>query len=123
MIEERRYTVEQANRVLPELIQLLAQLQEAVGLATSEVARLAPLAGHNGGGSWASEILTAGQRAQERFSRLQSAGILLRDLETGLVDFPAQMDGQPVYLCWRLGEETVGFWHSRDRGFSARRPL
>ncbi len=123
MTAEPDFTVEQANRLLPELRLLLVRLREEIGLTTVEARRLKPLAGHNGGGGWASRILTAGQQAQEDFQLLRSMGILLRDLETGLVDFPAHVDGQPAFLCWRLGEPRVGYWHPRDRGFSSRQPL
>jgi hypothetical protein len=47
----------------------------------------------------------------------------LRDIATGLVDFPAELEGGPAYLCWRLGEETVGHWHRPDEGFAGRHPL
>jgi len=49
--------------------------------------------------------------------------IVLRDLDRGLVDFPSLRDGEEVLLCWRLGEEEIGFWHSLHEGFSGRRPL
>ena len=123
MTAEPDFTVEQANRLLPELRLLLVRLREEIGLTTVEARRLKPLAGHKGGGGWASRILTAGQQAQEDFQVLRSMGILLRDLETGLVDFPAHVDGKPAFLCWRLGEPRVGYWHPRDCGFSSRQPL
>ena len=50
-------------------------------------------------------------------------GLLLRDIETGLVDFPAVIDGQAAYLCWRLGEPRVAYFHLADDGFQGRRPL
>jgi hypothetical protein len=123
MAGDPEFTLEQANRLLPELRQLLLQLKADVGSTTAEADRLQPLSGHNGGGGWASRILTAGQRAQARLLRLRSMGILLRDLDTGLVDFPSRVEGQPAFLCWRLGEASVSYWHPRDRGFSSRRPL
>jgi len=55
--------------------------------------------------------------------RLFGAGIILRDAETGLIDFPSERDGQEIFLCWRLGEERVGFWHGPESGFTGRRPL
>lgn len=123
MTGEPDFTVDQANRLLPELRRLLSQLREEIGLTTVEAHRLKPLAGHNGGGGWASRILVAGQRAQANYLLLRSMGILLRDLDTGLVDFPAHLEGEPAFLCWRLGEDAVRYWHPRDRGFSSRRPL
>jgi hypothetical protein len=56
-------------------------------------------------------------------ARIHEAGGLVKDLDEGLVDFPAQRDGEEVLLCWRLGEEEIGFWHGLDEGFSGRRPL
>ena len=56
-------------------------------------------------------------------ARIEGMGITLRDIADGLVDFPALVNGRQVWLCWKRGEETVGFWHSIDTGFSSRQPL
>ena len=50
-------------------------------------------------------------------------GALVKDLDEGLVDFPAQREGEEVLLCWRLGEDEISFWHGLEEGFSGRRPL
>lgn len=122
---ERLYTAAQANRLLPLLRQLLAAVRIELGLATdpSVSARLRTHADHNGGGIDASAMLHAGRQLERRMALLERRGILLRDAESGLFDFPAELRGEPVYLCWRLGEPEVGFWHPRDSGFSDRRPL
>ncbi len=54
---------------------------------------------------------------------LDERGIVLRDIPTGLLDFPALVSGRQAWLCWRLGEDRVGFWHDADEGFVGRRPL
>lgn len=54
---------------------------------------------------------------------LSDLGIQLKDRRIGLIDFPSELDGSPVLLCWRLGEESVQFWHDLDSGFAGRRPL
>ena len=54
---------------------------------------------------------------------LDERGIVLRDIPTGLLDFPALVSGRQAWLCWRLGEDRVGFWHDTDEGFAGRRPL
>jgi hypothetical protein len=54
---------------------------------------------------------------------LTSDGIVLRDADTGLIDFPARRDGRLVYLCWRPDEDLVGHWHEVDSGFGGRKPL
>lgn len=56
-------------------------------------------------------------------ARIETMGITLRDIGDGLVDFPALVNGRQVWLCWRRGEEAVGFWHAIDTGFGSRKPL
>ena len=60
---------------------------------------------------------------QAAVSRIDALDIVLRDIETGLIDFPALVSGRQVWLCWRLGEDDVGSWHDLSSGFSARQPL
>ena len=60
---------------------------------------------------------------QAAVAQIDGQGVVLRDIPTGLVDFPALVAGRQVWLCWRLGEERVGWWHEVDTGFGGRRPL
>jgi len=63
------------------------------------------------------------EKIREAINRIQETGCVLKDLDEGLVDFPSMRDGREVYLCWKLGEERIGYWHSMDEGFAGRRPL
>jgi len=56
-------------------------------------------------------------------ARIDALGLTLRDIEHGLVDFPALVSGRPVWLCWQRGETAIDWWHGLDSGFSGRRPL
>jgi hypothetical protein len=56
-------------------------------------------------------------------ARIDALGLTLRDIERGLVDFPALVSGRQVWLCWQLGETSIGWWHGHDTGFDGRRPL
>ncbi|HMA47901.1 MAG TPA: DUF2203 domain-containing protein, partial [Frankiaceae bacterium] len=56
-------------------------------------------------------------------ARIDALGLTLRDIERGLVDFPALVSGRQVWLCWQLGETSIGWWHGLDTGFDGRRPL
>jgi hypothetical protein len=56
-------------------------------------------------------------------ARIDALGLTLRDIERGLVDFPALVSGRQIWLCWQLGETTIGWWHGLDTGFDGRRPL
>ena len=67
------------------------------------------------------ENLVGGIR--QALSDLQETGCVVKDLDIGLVDFPSIVNDEPVYLCWRLGEERIGFWHRADEGFAGRKPL
>ena len=67
----------------------------------------------------------AGQRTEivGGVARLVEMDITLRDISTGLIDFPALVSGSPIWLCWRLGEAEVAHWHPHDEGYDTRRPL
>jgi hypothetical protein len=60
---------------------------------------------------------------REALNRILETGCLVKDLDEGLVDFPTLRGGEEVYLCWKLGEEHIGYWHGIDEGFSGRKPL
>ncbi len=60
---------------------------------------------------------------QALLEHLQSLGVVLRDLDTGLVDFPTVRDGQPAWLCWRLDDAELAWWHTTHEGYASRRPL
>ena len=60
---------------------------------------------------------------REALERIQSTGCIVKDLEVGLLDFPAHMNGEDVYLCWRLGEDRIRFYHRQDEGFTGRKPI
>lgn len=63
------------------------------------------------------------ETVQEKLRAIQAQGVLVKDLDSGLIDFPALLEGREVYLCWKLGEETIGWWHSVESGFAGRRPI
>jgi len=60
---------------------------------------------------------------KQAIDRIQATGCVVKDLDEGLVDFPSLLDGQEVYLCWKLGEERIAYWHGLEEGFAGRKPL
>jgi len=60
---------------------------------------------------------------QKAVNQIQATGCLVKDLDEGLVDFPTLRDGEEVYLCWKLGEERIAYWHGMEEGFAGRKPL
>jgi hypothetical protein len=64
-----------------------------------------------------------GARLRNAVEQLQDLGCVVKDLDTGLVDFPTLFRGQEVYLCWKLGEPSIAYWHSVEQGFRGRKPI
>jgi hypothetical protein len=120
---ERHFTVAEANALLPELRHLFTQIHELwADLPEADEAAQPVLqaAGTNGGGS-ASRYLNLQRDLEQLIGRIQERGILVKDLERGLVDFPHWRADQEVFLCWELSEEEVGYWHPLETGYAGRR--
>lgn len=124
MRDERLYTAEEADALLPDLRERLARIREArqVLLREAELVKEKVVA-DVGGATPGPAYREASATLRAELERLSAEDILLRDPETGLIDFPAERDGERVYLCWRLGEDRVANWHPLDTGFVGRRPL
>jgi hypothetical protein len=122
---ERHYTVEEASAVLSWVEDRLVAMRDAHARLTDEEARtaLAEGAPGNGGGTPGRQVGEAFVELQAGLGALAAREIVLRDLERGLIDFPAVMDGEEVYLCWVDGEPEIGFWHGLDAGYAGRQPL
>jgi hypothetical protein len=122
---ERHYTVEEASAVLPWVTDRLVAMRDAHARLTDEEARGALTEGApgNGGGTPGRQVGEAFVELQAGLGALAAREIVLRDLERGLIDFPAVIDGEEVYLCWIDGEPEIGFWHGLDAGYSGRQPL
>ncbi|MBV9110644.1 MAG: DUF2203 domain-containing protein [Gemmatimonadetes bacterium] len=125
MNHERHYTVEQANAALGFVSERLDRLRAAREQLDDEEARaaLGEAAPLNGGGAPGRVVSEAFLELQRALGELQAMEIVLRDLERGLVDFPALRDGREVYLCWEQGEVEIGFWHDTESGYGGRQPL
>ena len=123
--EVRHYTVEQANEALPRVMELIEILRVASARLGDREARaaLGEAAPGNGGGEAGRTVSEGFLELRDAVLELRERGILLRDLERGLVDFPALRQGREIYLCWEEGEDEVAFWHEPDAGFAGRRPL
>ena len=125
LVHERHFSREEANALLPQLTALLSQLQEAKDELTDTEAHeaLSEAAPTNGGGEQGRQVGVAFLEVRRILETVEQAGIVLRDIDQGLVDFPALMDGREVYLCWELGEDEVGYWHDLEGGYGGREPL
>ncbi len=125
MIHERHFTVAEADALLPTVTPMLAELRTARDRLTDREAHeaLAEAAPGNGGGNRGRAVGDAFLEVQRLLVGLSELGIVVRDIDRGLIDFPAIRDDREVYLCWERGEQRIGFWHELESGYSGRRPL
>lgn len=125
MIHERHFTVAEANELLPGLVASLDTLRAARDRLTDAEAHeaLSDASPGNGGGTPGRSVGEAFLEVRRGIAELNTLGVVIRDLDRGLVDFPAIMEGREVYLCWQLGEPEVAYWHHVDSGFAGRMPL
>jgi hypothetical protein len=132
-VDERYFTVDEANETLAEVRplteELVAHRRALVELQERQSAVTERIAG-NGGNVDPSELQEAQDQVDEEVAgiarcvaRIHELGALVKDLDQGLVDFPAKRGDEDVVLCWRLGEDEIEFWHGLDEGFSGRKPL
>jgi hypothetical protein len=140
-VPPRYFTLDEANAVLPRVRDLIERLQrlgaEMAALNRSlqsggRTGTPSPTAGGNGvhtngSGHQAYAALSRAEEVRAAMRRLlaelESIGCEIKDVHTGLVDFRSMREGRAVYLCWRLGEERIAFWHELDSGFAGRQPL
>ncbi len=129
----RYFTAEEANEALDDVRPLTEELVEhrrvLVELQERQMALTARIAG-NGSSVQPFDLQDAQESLDEEVAgiarcvaRIHELGALVKDLDEGLIDFPAQRAGEDVLLCWRLGEDEIGFWHGLEEGFSGRKPL
>jgi hypothetical protein len=125
LVHERHFTRAEANSLLPQLTTLLSRLRDAKDELTDSEAHeaLSEAAPTNGGGEQGRRVGIAFLEVRRLIDTVEQAGIVLRDIDRGLVDFPALMDGREVYLCWELGEDDVAYWHDLEGGYGGREQL
>jgi hypothetical protein len=125
LVHERHFTRDEANALLPQLSALLTHLREAKDELTDEEAHeaLSEAAPANGGGDQGRQVGIAFLEVRRLLEAIAQSGIVLRDIDRGLIDFPALIDGREVYLCWELGEDDVAYWHELETGYGGREPL
>ena len=122
----RLFTVDEANALLPKLNELLNDVAVHRDAMREKAPHLEPIlraADANGGGRIGSEYGVEAYNLYLAIERIQSLGVLLKDLDTGLLDFPHERDGRVVFLCWHPPEHSVAFWHEIEAGYRGRQPL
>jgi hypothetical protein len=125
LVHGRHFTRDEANALLSQLTTLLTQLREAKDELTDTEAHevLSEAAPTNGGGEQGQQVGVAFLEVRRLLETVERAGIVLRDIDRGLVDFPALLEDREIYLCWELGEDEVAYWHDLEGGYGGREPL
>lgn len=119
----KRFTVEEANAALAEVVPMLERLRDSQQVMERRQDQVIDSVPGNGGGEAGREYLESSAEAGRIIADLNERGIVVRDPETGLIDFPAERDGREVFLCFRLGEDAVAWWHPPETGIAGRQPL
>ena len=122
----KTFTLEEANELVPQVARLLDDLIAARNRLADMGSKLQSLlqrASGNGGNQYGNEYYVTLEKFNQRLETLQALGCEIKDLDQGLVDFPAYREGKLVYLCWKRGEDRIQFWHDLDAGFAGRQPL
>jgi hypothetical protein len=131
---DRTFTLDEAQSLLPVLQSLLRTaitskqvmeeveaehqaLQHRIFLTGGMFLNIVPLARRK------AERAKAEQRAKDALAEIDSIGVQVKDLDIGLLDFPCEVDGQTILLCWKMGEEAITHWHGTQEGFAGRKPI
>jgi len=133
-MSDRTFTLDEAQSLLPVLESLLRSaihakkivdevdaeqqaLQHRVFLAGGMFLKVVPLARRK------AERVKAEQRVKDALAEIDSIGVQVKDLSIGLLDFPCEVEGQVILLCWKLGEKAITHWHGVQEGFAGRKPI
>ncbi len=130
---DRHYTLEEAEASLPWVRDAIVTMREATAAlldARTKLSALLEVIHSNGGSTHDEEVHDLRSRVEKSTEALrlpleefEERGIIIRDLQRGLIDFPAMREGREVYLCWIYGEERIDYWHELDTGFAGRQPF
>ena len=133
-MSDRTFTLDEAHSLLPVLESLLRTAIKAKQLIEEVEAEQQALHHRiflNGGthldvlpiARRKAERVKAEQRAKDALAEIDSIGVQVKDLDIGLLDFPCEVEGQIILLCWKLGEKTISHWHGTHEGFAGRKPI
>jgi hypothetical protein len=131
---ERRYTLAEAQALLDAELRAAAERMVETRARGRDLEgrwrRLVIAIGSNGGNfekpevrKLRAELKQAAEELAAIMRRFEEHGVQVKDIDTGLIDFPTEIDGEPALLCWRVGEERIEFWHTLEGGFAGRRPI
>ena len=120
------FTLQEANETLDVIRPWMDQIQQIRQKVLDHQPEIWPAIARSAGngGNWAlSNLVQDFEKFDALIHRIQETGVLIKDINQGLLDFPALKDGREVYLCWQYGEGEIAFWHEVEAGFAGRQPI
>ena len=122
----RLFNLEQANaalQIIRPIVQQILDIRQAILARQPEIWPVLEKAAGNGGNKVASQVEQEFERLDALVRRVEATGAVLKDVNTGLVDFLSRHEGREVYLCWQYNEDQVSSSHDLDAGFAGRQPI
>ena len=124
--ENRVFTLAEATALIPKLETSLSKVKNGRAIlihTKDEIKKACAKAEFGGGSTVGPRYITALENMHENLQAIQETGVIVKDLDLGLCDFPFYLDGRIVYLCWKLGEDKIEWWHEITTGFSERQSI
>jgi hypothetical protein len=125
-----KFTIEEANRTLPLLRRIVGDVVRDYWRWQEKVREFEEVAANRQLGEpnedadrLEKETLELARDIESYIGEIKQLGVEMKGIDSGLVDFPAEVNGRPVLLCWQLGEESVQYWHEKNSGFAGRQPV
>ncbi len=125
-MEERIFTLTEAQALIPQLRSVLEEINEEwnrIRELHPEIQKARDNAPFDGFSKFGVTYVEAVSHLMVLMHQIKEMGVLLKDVDKGLCDFPYMRQGHVVYLCWQLGEEDIQYWHGIEAGFAGREPL
>jgi hypothetical protein len=125
-MEERLFTLAEAQGLIPQLRSLIEEISAAwnrIRELNPEIQKARDAAAFDGFSKSGVEYVEAVSHLMLLIHQVKDMGVILKDADKGLCDFPYMRQGRVVYLCWQLGEERIEYWHDIEAGFAGREPL
>jgi hypothetical protein len=126
MSSKKLFTLDEANAFVPQLLDLVPQIQKlSVSLNNDfpDIKNARDKAKWNGGSTQGVDYLNAVLKYNDLMHKIEEMGCEVKGIREGLIDFPSLREGREVYLCWRMPEKEILFWHDLNTGFSGRKPI
>ncbi len=126
MVSKKFFTLEEANSLIPQLLEWVPRIQK---LATSlnndfpDIKSAREKAKWSGGSEQGVDYLNAVLKYNNLMHKVEEMGCEVKGIREGLIDFPSIREGREVYLCWRMPEKEILFWHDLNTGFAGRKPI